>query len=287
VYQRRHEQRQLVSGKSGDGAWVIDWKASKEAWIEQAQAVWVPSLLGDTRFADAKKAVKRFTQAVATWRKKKATDFTFREVINIGNELGAAHALLGRLKPTDTLKYEPRLGTTKQTIDFLACSADGGRGWIDVKTVAPKWQDDEDSWKRFMEIAGEFEGARLVVDRQFGGAGISGQLIKARWSFIARTVQLERKVALIPPDQAGKVWLLLCGDRFDWHLDDLEDFADFYRTGYFRPDDWASNAMARYMKEREQAFSRTLSGFHYLGRRDDEVQIDLHLDVRGPNLYGP
>jgi len=266
----------------------IDWQASKEAWIDEARATWEPSLLGDPRFPDAAKAIKRFNQAIDTWRAKRANAFKFREVINIGNELGAAYALLGKLKTTDTLSYEPRLGTTKETIDFLVRGEDGSRGWIDVKTVAPQWQDDDASWKRFMKIAADFpDSARLLVHREFGGAGIAGQSIKARWSFISRALELERKAALIPEGEAGKVWLLLCSDGSSWHSDELEDFADFYRTGRFRADDWASSAITRYMREREQMFSRTLSGFHYLGRRHDEVETTLQLAVRGPDLFSP
>jgi GNAT superfamily N-acetyltransferase len=202
-------------------------------------------------------------------------------------ELGAAHALLGKLKRTDTLAYEPRLGNTKKSIDFLVRAADGGRGWIDVKTVAPPWLDNDEGWKLYAKVAAEFKKARLVVDREFSGAGIGSQAIKARYSFITRTVELEQKIALIPQEEAGKVWLLLCGDRSSWHLDDLEDFADFYRAGSFRADDWGSEEAAHFMKKKDLAFSRVLSGFHYVGRRHDEIETDLRLGVRGPALFSP
>lgn len=120
-----------------------------------------------------------------------------------------------------------------------------------MKTVAPQWQDDETGWQRFERIAAAFpDNAQMGVAREFGGAGIFGQSIKARWSFIRQTLELERKASLIPADVAGPVWLLLCSDRSAWHLDELEDFADFYRTGRFREDDWARNAIAEYMTER-------------------------------------
>jgi hypothetical protein len=127
----------------------------------------------------------------------------------------------------------------------------------------------------------------MIVNRELGGAGVFGQAIKARWSFIGQTLELERKAALIPADVAGPMWLLLCSDRSAWHLDELEDFTDFYRTGQFREDDWACNAIVQYMQERGQAFSRCLSGFHYLGRRHDETDAEFQLGVRGPNLTGP
>jgi hypothetical protein len=55
--------------------------------------------------------------------------------------------------------------------------------------------------------------------------------------FIQRTIEVERKAALIPSNEMGRVWLLFCSDRFAWDCDELEDFADFYRTGRFRQDD--------------------------------------------------
>ena len=120
-----------------------------------------------------------------------------------------------------------------------------------------------------------------------GGAGISSQEIKARWSFISRTIEVESKSALIPANERGPVWLLFCSDRSAWHADDLEDFADFYRTGSFREDDWARNAVARYMEEEGHQFAGTLAGFHYLGRRHDECKVDLQFAVQGPRFFGP
>jgi hypothetical protein len=77
-------------------------------------------------------------------------------------------------------------------------AADGSRSWIDFKTVAPQWQDDDASWERFENIAEDFpENSQLIVDRELGGAAISGQLLKARWSFIQRTVEAEGKAALL------------------------------------------------------------------------------------------
>ena len=42
--------------------------------------------------------------------------------------------------------YEPRLSATPKTIDFGVEWADGGRSCIDIKTVAPGWQDDDAAW---------------------------------------------------------------------------------------------------------------------------------------------
>jgi hypothetical protein len=151
--------------------------------------------------------------------------------------------------------------------------------------VAPHWDDSDASWQRLCEIADEFpENAKLVVDRQFAGAALGGQFVKARWSFVQRTVELEAKIALLTDAEQGPVQLLFCSEGA-WHEDDLEDFADFYRTGEFRADDWAQNAIARYMAERGLCFTRLISGFCFLERRHDEVEARrLRLNVKGPRF---
>ncbi len=123
--------------------------------------------------------------------------------------------------------------------------------------------------------------------RDFCGAAISGQAIKARWTFIRRTIEVEQKAALIPAAEKGRVWLLFCSDAGAWYPDELEDFADFYRAGKFRDDDWSHNAIARYVKEEKLSFAQTLEGFRYLRRRQDELNVELRLAMRGLRLFGP
>lgn len=263
---------------------VVDWQAAKEDWIERVNALLLPRLTEDGRFIDAHVMVRRFEAAVTRWR----TSDDFRPVINDANELCAAAELLGDLRPDDYLRYEPRLSRTPKSIDFCVEWADGGRSWIDMKTVAPGWQDDEAAWTRVQQIAEEMpDNTHLLLDRSWAGAAIGGQRIKARWSFVQRTAELESKIALLSEAERGPVRLLLCSEGV-WHKDDLEDFADFYRTGKARADDWAQNAIARYMTERNIVFDRSITGFCYLERHHDEmVARDFTIDVRGPRLFAP
>jgi hypothetical protein len=258
----------------------IDWNAMKEEWIAAAQAELLPKLLADERFKDGKKLTDRFQLEIDTWRK---TD-SFKPVIEIGNELAAAECLLDSLNDGDCLMYEPPMAGTKKRIDFLKLSAAGQHEWIEVKTVAPSWVDDETGWERFMKIAQAFpDNANLVVAKEWAGAAIAGQEIKARWSFIQRTAEVEARADVIPDAQKGPVWLLLCSTGLTWHADALEDFADFYRTGQARADDWMRNAVAQYMAEEGIKFNHSLAGFHYLARKHDEVSAhDFRMNVRGP-----
>lgn len=263
---------------------IIDWKASKESWIEEIRAGLLPRLAGDGRFPDANALAQRFEASVSHWR----TSDAFRPVINDANELCAAAEILNDLSPTDRLLYEPRLRATPKSIDFCVEWADGGRSWIDMKTVAPGWQDDEVAWARIEQITTDLPAnTHLIVQRDLAGAALGGRMIKARWSFIQRAIELEAKITLLTEAERGPVRLLLCSEGA-WHRDELEDFADFYRTGRFRADDWAQNAIARYMTERNLTFDRSITGFCYLERRHDEICArKFTIDVRGPQMFAP
>lgn len=266
----------------------IDWDGSKEAWIEEARTAWALRLVDNRRFPDGRKLLERFDREVELWRERKGSCFSFRQVVNFGNEVAAAVGLLDHVTNLSTLHYEPRILGVKKSLDFLLLDALGNRAWVDVKTVAPQWNDDEPGWQRFIALRRNLpENTHFLVDRQFGGAGIAGQAIKTRWSFVTRTVEVEEKAALIPENMRGSVSLLLCSDYFAWHPDDLEDFAGWYRTGSFRNDDWSRNEMSRYMRAENKSFARTLSGFHHLRRRHDEVSFDLRFNMRGPSFFAP
>ena len=233
---------------------MTDWKTAKEEWIGKLRAELLPLLAEDDRFSDSGAMAQRFEAAVLRWRKSN----DFRPVINDANEMCAAGEILKNLRPTDRLPYEPRLRGTRKSIDFCVKWANGGLSWIDMKTVAPGWQDDDAAWERIQQITAVLPShTHLVVRRDCAGAAIGGQMIKARWSFIQRTVELEAKIALLTDVERGPVRLLLCSEGA-WHRSDLEDFADFYRTGKFRADDWAQNAIAHYMAERSIIFDRSI-----------------------------
>jgi hypothetical protein len=263
---------------------IIDWKASKEAWINEVRDSLIPHLTNDTRFPDATRIVSRFDAAIAQWRRSN----DFRPVINDANELAAAAEILRDLRAADQLLYEPKLIQTRKSIDFGVLRGDGGRSWIDMKTVAPGWQDDEAAWNRITQIADAApNNTRLILDRNFSGAAIGGQWLKARWSFVQRAVELEAKIAQLTETERGPVRLLLCSEGA-WHQDDLEDFADFYHSGCFRADDWAQNAIALYMAERNIKFSGTIAGFCYLERKhEDATAQKFAVDVRGPKMFAP
>jgi hypothetical protein len=263
---------------------AFDWDEWKNEWISSVRRELAPHLLTEHRFPDAQKLINCFEVAISQYKR----DHQFRAVINTANELAAAAAILKFIRPSDVLRYEPKLRATRKTIDFLVECEDGTRGWIDMKAVAPTWRNDEAAWNKLLTITQGFpENARLIVDRAYSGAGISNGALNARWSFVQRTAEVEKKIALLTGREQGPVWLLLCSDG-SWRHDALEDFADFYRHGCFREDDWSRNAIRRYMVDRRITFQRTISGFVYLERRHEEVWARrFEFDVKGPRLFGP
>jgi hypothetical protein len=260
---------------------VIDWQAAKEAWIAAMLNELAPRLLKDARFPSAAVSVGRFEKSVTRWRQNR----DIRQIINDGNELAAAAAILENMEPCETLSYEPRLAGTPKTIDFLVTGADGTRRWIDMKSVAPVWKDDDEAWQKVVKVAGEFPGnATLIVDRQWSGAAIGSQFINARLSFLQRAVDLEKKIALLTPQEQGEVRLLLCSNG-SWHEDDLEDFADFYRMGQFRSDDWSRNAVKHYMTDKQITLAGTIKGFVFMERMHDEIFArKFRMNVTGPRF---
>lgn len=258
----------------------IDWNASREDWISAVCASLIPKLNSDARFDRSGELIARFHHEVNIWR---GSNF-FRPVIEFGNELAAAERILSSMSARERLIYEPSMAGTQKRIDFLKLGEHDCREWIEVKTVSPQWVDDEAGWDRFLELSKDFpENARLVVDKSWSGAAISGQALKARWTFIQKTIDIEERARYIPADMRGPTWLLLCSTGSNWHKDELEDFADLYRTGHPRADDWAQNMTARYMRHRGLVFNGSLAGFHYLERSHCDVVANKFFQ----NLIGP
>ena len=217
-----------------------------EEWIAAVEAELIPILRGDARFKNSATLCDLFARKVSEWR----SGAELKQIVEIGSELAIAERFLRDMEDGDALEYERHMTGTPKRIDFSVTWADRSLSWFEVNTVAPQWIDDEAGWKRFQSTAIGFqENARLIVGRNWAGSAISGQAIKARWSFLKRTSEVEERAALIPAVMRGPVALLFCSNGFDWHRDELEDFADFYRTETPRSDDWLANGMLLFMAE--------------------------------------
>jgi hypothetical protein len=137
-----------------------------------------------------------------------------------------------------TLVYEPPVTLTGQSIDFLLSYGDQ-RHYFDVKTVSPRNPGDAKlKWQKYEEMRSLSPGdADLVLAEQCMGGEFWHFFSSARAKFLDYTLALEQKVVALPKTSGVAVRMVFCGDRIRWRRDQLEDFADFYRTGIFRSDD--------------------------------------------------
>ena len=210
------------------------WHTSFDAWVPEVRNFYVSRLCSDARFPDANRLLMEFEKCVDVWHGNRNRSAK-RGVQEKVNELAAAEALVSSMAEDQTLHYELPLIGTKQTIDFLVKSATGLVGWIDVKTVDPKWQDTEIYRERFEKVREHApQGVRTMLSREWGGAGFASQKLNACKTFVRNTIEIEKKAAGLDSTQRAPVAILFCTYGFAWKWDALEDFADFYRTGSFR-----------------------------------------------------
>ena len=257
-----------------------------DEWIPEIARTYTDRLGSDGRFPDAQALLTSFNESVELWTKRR-TDDDVKALTEKANELAAALSILGAMEEGQTLAYEPKLTNSKKSIDFLIKNANGIYLWVDVKTVAPKWVENDAEWKRFSDIKAELpKNMHVVVEKELGGAGIGGQMLKTRWTLYSRAAEIEAKLEeLTDEEKKAPLSVLFCSSGFAWHVDTLEDFADFYRNGTFRQDDWASTMVARYMDQQKITFKRTLAGFHYLERGQFEaLPKAFRIFVRGPSF---
>jgi len=116
------------------------------------------------------------------------------------------------------------------------------------------------------------------------GATIFGNSFKARSSFLNYTLETEAKLKDHIAFRPGRAVLVFCGTGFAWHVSELEDFADFYRSGRHRIDDPFGKMERHAMEHCGPGPSRTLDGFAAMMRKHDEVDAGRWVyPVRGPN----
>ena len=237
------------------------------------------------RFPDAKKLTARFERIAGDWRAGRAPDAS--GIIEGVNEMCVAIELLRqKLTAHFTLVYEPSVTLTGQSVDFLLSYGDH-RHYFDVKTITPRApQDAKLKWEKYEEMRSLFPtNAALVLAEQWMGGEFWHFFSSARSKFLDYTLALERKIAELPKTSGGTVRMIFCGDRICWTRDQLEDFADFYRTGVFRPDDPLRKLQAHFLTDKGLVLGRTVDGFCYMQRAPLDLQSSVFVvDVRGPDF---
>ncbi len=161
-----------------------------------------------------------------------------RRLTEVANEIAVAAELLEDKNLKDCkLEYEPDILSDGRKIDFVV---DRGKDnlYVEVKTVRPKTVDSEEAWQKYLRLKKYHpETVDYVVTREGMGGAIHGNEYASRSRFLEYTTEFESRLTEAKKKRPGVGVLVFCGNGFAWRLTSLEDFADFYRTGFHREDD--------------------------------------------------
>lgn len=230
--------------------------------------------------ASSEKLIERFTAAMSAWRIGALQNI--RPITESVNELCIARKFL-ECEECSRISYEPTLDGTSQSIDFLVETTDGRRIFFDVKTVHP---EPRDSWERFKRITDSgllSDNTELVLDENWMGGEIAHSFLASREKFLEYTIELESKIHEMRDKEGLSFAMVFCGNGYDWHLDQLEDFADFYMSGRHRPDDPFAKMELHFIAEKGISLSRSIDSFCYLERKiSNTTPRKFRCGVRGP-----
>lgn len=225
------------------------------------------------------KIISNYQRGCVAWRRGQMQHV--RGLTEAINELCVARLILED-ETVRAASYEPQMEGTDQTIDFLVYLVEGdGRIYYDVKTVQP---EERDAWERYQRFV---ERGLLTHNTELIGMGgeIAHDLFASREKFLVYTLELEEKIRRSERDTPALFHLIFCSDGFQWQLDHLEDYADFYFLGHPRPDDTLGEMQAHYMLERKIIFDRSIAAFCYFERPKRHARpTAFKCNVRGPML---
>ncbi len=160
---------------------------------------------------------------------------------------------------------------------------------VDVKTIAPV---PKDRWEQFEKAQME-KWFRTMSTSDYRRRGWASEIwhgwVAGRGRMLEYTLELEQKIregGLRGREKTSFI-LALCGTGFHWHESQLEDFADFYRSGWYRSDDNFAKMEARFIAEQKLVLERTVTGFAYMERKTTAIlPVAMHWNVRGPGRSG-
>jgi large subunit ribosomal protein L30 len=213
----------------------------------------------------------------------KRDDRQLTEKINeiaVAAVLVADRALAGR-----PIQYEPDMLPDGRRIDFVI---DRGADnlYVEVKTVSPRTNDSDKAWEDFLRRK-KFHPKTLdyMVTREGMGGMIHGNEFASRGHFFDYTRAFEERLAAAKAIKPGPGVLVFCGTGFAWRKSNLEDFADFYRTGIPRADDPFGKMQQHDIEEKKINLLRNVDHFAFLQRPIELAQKQgFYFSVRGPKF---
>jgi hypothetical protein len=239
---------------------------------------------GTAAFARASGLLARFYDATRSVESGGWDNWSSVETAH--NELCIAAALLQAPHfMTQELVYEPPPDTGSRTVDFRARGSDGRVWIIDVKTVAPGLIN---RWEQFETARSQnwlSDRNELVLRRDRMGGEIWHAKTAARGRMLEYTLELESKLAGYPGWDPATTILMLCGNGFDWHEDDLEDFVAFYVGGQHRADDSLGTMERHHIDTKRLELPRLVKRFGFCQRSSLEIEPSkINWAVRPPKL---
>jgi hypothetical protein len=235
------------------------------------------------RFPQGHRLLQRFTE---TADHALAGSSPLSAMSEAHNEMCVARAMLLNTKPRiSSLAYEPAIPGCAKTIDFCGISPEGLRAHVDVKTISPV---PTDRWGQFEQAQREKwfpENVRVGLFEHWMGGETWHGWVTGRGRMLEYTLELEQKIregGLIGRSDSAVI-LVLCGTGSRWHESQLEDFADFYRSGRHRSDDGFAKMEAHFMEERKIVLERTVTSIAYMERKTTDILPRImRWKVRGP-----
>jgi hypothetical protein len=253
--------------------------------VEAVQADTVAFLKANrSRLMRCARLLDRFDDACQAWREERVLDA--RQITETVNELLIAKRFL-QDPLCARVEYEPSLDDgDNKTVDFLFHTIEGKRIFYNAKTIHPEERDAWDRYEKAIQEGWFTPGTHLILDKTWQGGLLAHYQFAVRQRFLEHTLELEEKIRHVPDRQDRRTYfrMVFCGDGFQWHGDQLEDFADVYFTGHSRWDHFASME-ARYLKENGLTLDKTIIGFCYFKRGQIQPEATaFECDVRGPKL---
>ena len=254
--------------------------------IAAVEVTYGPLVLNNPRLDGGIRLWRQFTDAVASYRQPGGAGFA--PVYERINELAVARRLLIDESLVDfQILYEPLIAANDRRIDFVVPGVEGGNLYIEVKTVHHTAEDSDANWRKY-EKRREHHTPNVyyVVEQEWMGAAIYGNSFSARSKFMEYVRDFEARLDDANQVTPGRGLLVFCGTGMQWHRSELEDFADFYRTGKHRQDDPFAAMEAEALRHTGTALRRNIAAFGFMKRHmESTVDQDWVTDVRGPSRF--
>jgi len=243
---------------------------NKKEFLDEVRKKWCEPLRHEQRFVKRSSLLEKFES---------------QKTPEIINELILANLILNdKSFVCKKLSYEPQpqnVDTIVKTIDFCFETADERIVYCDVKTIKPK---DNDAWEKFVKHQKYFpKNVNLHLEQDGMGGEIYHSMHNARASMLTYTLELEQKIGIYGKVPKTHFILVLCGNGFHWHLDEFEDFSDFYIAGRHNPGDQFSEMENHHITEKQISFNKTIDRFAYLKRQETNIELEQFCcPVQGP-----